>query len=176
MTMMKTTLQEILARYQADAAGLDRNDEHFTYTIFGFEGDPYITRTLFPRAGGVRVILHKIHREDRDRHMHNHPWARATFTILSGGYVEERLVDPVEGFGEHLGVAPKATRVLGPGDVNQLDASTFHRIVSVEPDTWTIGVVGERVQEWGFLVDGFLVEWKEYFRRNGHAVEVSSLS
>jgi hypothetical protein len=128
-----------------------------SYTIQGFDGSPYITRTLLPRIGDQRVMLHHIHQPDTDRWLHNHPWQSATFRILSGGYVEERLVS-----GEIV------TRAYRPGDVNSLTADTFHRIVSIEPDTWTIGVVGPRVQDWGFLVDGKIVLSADYFAQRQH--------
>lgn len=152
-----TDLRIALAAFSAALAERPENHEAWTYTILGFDGDPYITRTLLPRIGGLRPMLHRIHREDRDEHLHNHPWATAEFRILSGGYTEDRLVDG------------KIVRsALMPGDVNRLTASTFHRVVDVEPNTWTLGLVGERVQEWGFLVDGAVVLSAEYFKRKGY--------
>jgi hypothetical protein len=153
-------LEDVLAAIQAGTASLPKNDELFSYAIRGFDGSPYITRTLLPREGDHRTILHRIHRADFDRHLHNHPWSTARFMILSGGYVEERLV---EGF--------VVERELKVGDANELDAGTFHRISRIEPNTWTVGVVGPRVQEWGFLVDGKLVEWRDYFASVGHPVD-----
>lgn len=165
-------LHQILAAIQAgsSALALEKNDNFFTYTIYGFDGQPYITRTLLPRADGSRVILHRIHREDFDEHPHNHPWKRATFTVLAGGYDEERLVN----LDYPKGAMVK--RTLRPGDVNQLDDKTFHRISRVEPGTWTLGVLGERAQSWGFLVDGELVDWIDYFQRKGHRVQVQGIS
>lgn len=148
----------LLAALSAALAEVPQNSHAWTYTIWGFDKSPYLTRTLLPRIGGRRLMLHRIHREDADHWMHNHPWSRASFLIVSGGYTEERLVD-----GEVVQFK------LRPGDVNRLDASTFHRIVSIEPNTWTIGLIGEHVQDWGFLVEGTLVPWREYFARQGHA-------
>ena len=129
-----------------------------TYTISNGE-TPYITRTLFPRVGPMRPMLHQIHRADADEALHNHPWRTATSLILSGGYTEERLVGD-----------EKVQFTYGPGDVNRLDAGTFHRISAIEPNTWTMLVVGERMQSWGFLVPGEgFVESSAYFARTGHA-------
>lgn len=150
------SLHVALAAASQALADLSKDGPLFTYTIRGFDGSPYITRTLLPRLGGLRPLLHRIHREDQDRHMHSHPWLTAQFQILSGGYTEERLVD-----------GAVVTRTLKPGDVNVIDASTFHRVTHVEPDTWTFGIVGERVQDWGFLVDGVLVPSEVYFAAKG---------
>jgi hypothetical protein len=149
-----------LAAISASLGELPKNSTLWTYTITGFDGSPYITRTLMPRIGGRRVMLHRIWRPDVDPHLHNHPWRVASFRILSGGYVEERLV------GRHD--EPKAqveSRVYDPGDVNVLTCRTFHRITHLEPNTWTAGVIGERVQDWGFLENGVVTLSAEYFKR-----------
>lgn len=153
------------AALSAALGELPKNDRWWTYTIFGFDGSPYLTRTLMPRVGARRMILHRIWRPDVDPHLHNHPWRMASFKILSGGYTEERLVDD------------EIVRLTyRPGDVNQLDWSTFHRISHLEPNTWTLGLVGERIQDWGFLIEGELVPHAEYFRRKNHILKSEGLS
>lgn len=154
---MNTALRMLLAAVSAATSELPQNGKLWTYTIRGFDGSQYLTRTLTPRLAGHRVLLHRIWREDTDRHMHNHPWRSARFLILSGGYVEERLVD-----------GATRVRVLAPGDVNTLYADTFHRVRTVFPNTWTLGLVGDRVQDWGFLIDGAVVPHAQYFARQGH--------
>lgn len=146
-----------------------QNQTAWTYTIWGFDGSPYITRTLLPRVFGHRPILHRIWRPDADPWLHNHPWKTASFLIVSGGYVEERLPGKWDPTSPKL-QAPE-TRELTPGDVNHLDADTFHRVTHVKPNTWTIGWLGERVQDWGFLVDDEFTPWREYFARKGKAPE-----
>ncbi len=148
---------EILETIQAITAASSENGDLWTYTIKSIAGDPYLTRTLLPRVAGRRPVLHRIHRADNERHLHNHPWATATFRILAGGYTEERLVD-----------GAIVERVLRPGDENDLTASTFHRVRDVLPGTWTFGLLGERTQDWGFLVDGVFVPHKEYFIAAGY--------
>jgi hypothetical protein len=147
----------LLAALSAFCAELPQNSNAWTYHIRGLDDSLYLSRTILPRMLGARPLVHRIWREDADRHMHNHPWAWAKFLIVSGGYVEERLV------GGRI-----VTRVLAPGDVNAIEASTFHRVRTVFPDTWTVGIVGERVQDWGFLVDGEVVPHKTWFARAGH--------
>jgi hypothetical protein len=137
---------------------IPKNDQLWSYTIHGFDGSPYIDRTLFPRVLGRRLILHKIWRADEDPWLHNHPWRTARFLIISGGYTERRLVDGVI-----------VHRQLRPGEVNELDASTYHRVDHAEPNTWTLGLIGERCQDWGFLVDDSrFVTSASYFASRGH--------
>ncbi len=152
-----------MAALSAALAEVSKNDLAWTYTICGFDGSPYITRTMLPRAFGYRPLVHKIWRADEDSHMHNHPWMTARFMIVSGGYVEERMVD-----------GRVRERRLRVGDVNALDAGTFHRVAHVEPNTWTVGIVGERVQDWGFMVDGEVVPWQHYFARRDHVQDAGS--
>lgn len=158
-------LRPFLAALSAGLAELPRNDAAWTYHIRGFDGDLYLSRTLGPRLFGARPLLHRIWREDRDPYPHNHPWRWARFLIVSGGYTEERTL-PDGG---------TRCRALFAGDVNELDCNTLHRVVSVLPDTWTVGIVGPRVQDWGFLVDGAMVPHKEFFARAGR-VQLSEVS
>lgn len=146
-------------------AAVPQNGQAWTYTINGRDGSPYITRTLLPRIGAERVLLHQIHRPDADPYLHNHPWATARFLVLTGGYVEHRLV------GDEV-----ITRTLVSGDINSLDADTFHRVDSVLPNTWTLGLVGPRVQAWGFLVDGKIELSADYFARVGYTANAPGLS
>ena len=150
MSLVSTVGRMGMAALQSALGELPRNDRAWSYVI-GTGGVPYITRTLLPRVAGRRPMLHRIHRPDADAHLHNHPWRTCRSFILSGGYTEERLVD-----GEVVRFRH------GRGDINQLDARDFHRIDIVEPDTWSLLLVGERVQEWGFLVDGDVVPWRTY--------------
>lgn len=154
-----------LAAFSAALSELPRNDRWWTYTIFGFDQSPYLTRTLMPRVGDKRLLLHRIWRPDYDSNLHNHPWKTASFYILSGGYTEERLVDD-----EIVRLTYRA------GDVNRLDWSSYHRIDQLEPHTWTLGLVGERIQDWGFLVEGTHVPHAEFFARKNHIARSESLT
>ena len=138
-----------LAAIQSFLGELPRNDRAWSYTIHGYDGVPYVTRSLLPRVLGHRVLIHRIWRPDSDLHCHNHPWETAHFLIASGGYVEER--------------SDGSTRSYRVGEVNSLNRRDFHRVTHVQPNTYTVGVVGKRVQDWGFLVFGRLVPHKEFF-------------
>jgi hypothetical protein len=159
----------LLAAAQAALAELPQNSHAWTYTIRGFDNSEYLTRTLLPRVAGHRVVLHRIYRPDADRHLHNHPWRTARFLIVSGGYVEERLVGSTQD-------GRIERRILGPGEVNELDAGTFHRIDTVWPNTWTFGLLGDRVQDWGFLVGGELKPHAAYFASKNYRATAPGLS
>jgi hypothetical protein len=147
-----------LAAVSAFCAELPENQRAWTYHIRGVDRSLYLSRTIGPRLFGCRPLLHRIWREDRDDVMHSHPWAWARFLILSGGYVEERL----------LATGHTKITTFAPGDVNHINASTVHRVRTVWPNTWTVGIVGPRVRDWGFLVDGAIVPHKDYFAQLGH--------
>lgn len=155
----------LLAGVAAAFAEFPRNDHAWNYTINGFDGSPYINRTLLPRVLGHRLMIHRIFRGDADRWLHNHPWRTAHFLIVSGGYIEEREV-----YGERV------ERILAPGDINTINAADFHRIRTVRPDTWTIALVGERCQDWGFQVDGegFVPSMEFFARKNYQSQGVQS--
>lgn len=151
----------------------------FCYTIVGKDGSPYLTRLGFPRRNGRRWLLHRWHRPDADQDLHNHPWADARGFVLLGGYEEERLVHSM--FTRVRAIGPDGkqfdtnkqygrieTFVYKRGTSTALNADTFHRVASIQPRTWTLLSVGERVQEWSFrLEDGTLVHWQKYLDDRG---------
>lgn len=163
--MRELLTRAVLSAIQAALAEMPENSHAFTYTIRGFDGSAYLSRTLLPRVLGVRPLIHHIWRDDADPHFHNHPWQWAKFLIVSGGYLEAREE------GERVRLT-----MMRPGDVNHLTADTYHRVTEVQPGTMTLGILGPRTQGWGFKVDGALVPFKEYFARRGHIAETGSLS
>lgn len=166
----------LLARVPRLLARLPRNRLLWSYVIRGIDGSPYITRSIGPRIAGRRPILHRLHRPDADRHPHNHPWRRARFWILNGGYLEERVAShdrTILRLEERAALRGRTSlRWYLPGDANDFVADTYHRLVEVLPDTWTFGLVGERTdEEWGFLVDGAHVPHEDYFAQIGFRSE-----
>lgn len=91
------------------------------------------------------VYLHCFYRPDHDRDLHNHPWA-GTSLLLSGGYVEERWMGHPASSG-----AFKRFKVFVAGNVNKLDASTYHRVDTLLAErVWTLFIIGPKTQSWGF--------------------------
>jgi hypothetical protein len=91
--------------------------------------------------------LHRIHRADQDRPLHNHPWPNAASLILWGGYAESTL---------------RGWYFYALGDRNRLTPETYHRIDSVLPGTWTLFFAGRRSRSWGFLTERGHVDYREY--------------
>ena len=121
---------------------IHRCAEHLPRKTFCGENGPYLTRYVLSSIPQFSVYYHQFHRADEDREFHNHPWEWAKATILHGGYVEERLTDDLQ----------VVTTTYEAGDSNFIEASVFHRVASIKPDTWTLIHVGRKVQDWGFGV------------------------
>jgi hypothetical protein len=131
------------------------------YTI-QTNGDPYLTRVLFRRMFGKRLMIHYIHRKDNERELHNHPWDKSISLIVTGGYMEERMMDGVKGL-----------RWRFAGQFNRLDKKDLHRIIFVHKPTWTLFLAGERQiidgMDWGFLDEetGKMIDRKIFIARIG---------
>ena len=141
------------------------------YTIEDYtDGSPYLTRVLFPRVPwlGFRPMLHKFHRPDGDRALHNHPWRWAVSLVLAGEYIEERLL-------------PDESRLAGKPDhesrlvrwFNVLTDRDYHRITELRGSVYTLFVIGPRTQGWGFLEDdGSTTDWQAYIAARKRELEL----
>jgi hypothetical protein len=120
------------------------------------DGDLYLVRYKLLRTPWFRIFLHRIHRADQDRHLHNHPWPNAFSLILWGGYAERWQ-------GEDSG-GRRRRYFYGPGGSrwNRLTPETYHRIDAVLPHTWTLFFAGRRSRSWGFLTDRGHVDYRKY--------------
>lgn len=134
---------------------------HLTITK---DGDPYLTRWWLLPYGETRyrarrhmpaVLLHRIHRPDHDRAMHDHPWWFVTI-VLRGGYVERRDVN---------GLVQVQYRRAGRWAFRR--ATDLHTIASVEENTWTVCVVGPKRREWGFMGPDGWVDWRTFTAGTG---------
>lgn len=146
--------------------------EHFKYRLlYNLDGTPYLTRYAFHDESdeGCRVWLHHFHSGDEDREPHNHPFWFGASLILSGSYMEERVKIPLV-----LGNPRLRWRRFRAGDVNFVDATTYHR-VHLEPGetAWTLFVSGPIVAPWGFLNTdtGVWLLWTEFLKSKGRNVK-----
>lgn len=138
-----------------------QNDEATTRvlgvkTLRWADGMRYLTRYILYRFPFGLIYLHRIHRHDPDRALHNHPWPARCY-ILWGGYSEL-----VTTRATHPTWFPRTYRC---GDVNTLSAHEYHRIVDVLPNTWTLVIAGPRYRRWGFLVNGSHVDADVYLNQ-----------
>lgn len=106
-------------------------------------GEAYLQRYFAHQlADGTQVWYHRFLRNDSERHLHNHPWASRS-KILVGWYIEEHKPDK-----------EIYRRKFLAGDVNYIRTRTVHRIVEVQPDTWTMMLVRpERTPTWHFIAE-----------------------
>ena len=108
-------------------------------------GRPYLRRYFvagwnpWTKRGHGAVFLHHFVASDPNDEVHSHPWGWALSVILVGGYREYRCVGDV-----------RTVREYHPGDVNQLGPEDRHRIELLEADCWTLFLVGDYAQPWGF--------------------------
>jgi hypothetical protein len=144
--------------------------------VLGRQGDPYMTRVRspwiwVPFVGKVQVRLHRFHRGDLERALHNHPFRWALSIILSGSYDEERLAPDADDLARlyECATGAKAPKSLFTTTrhvrwFNFLTDSDYHAVRDLHGDVWTLFIVGPRTQEWGFLVDDVHVPSYEYQR------------
>lgn len=131
-------------------------------TIKAPDGSPYLTRWhLFGDHGGEwgrpGWYLHRFHRSDYDRALHNHPWEFCTVQVLRGGYIEERGDND-----EHVGqMYLKNMRLIlrRPGDGYVLKPWHYHRttLLNEHAGSWSLVNSGPKHgRRWGFArIDGF---------------------
>lgn len=116
------------------------------------DGGGYVKQGwLRKRLPSIRV--HKILREDRDQHMHDHPWDARTI-ILDGQYIERCQED---GLFKNMLRSPGCTRAIRFGE--------FHRIRWVQAEgVYTLFFTWKYMGTWGFNVDGVKVPYREYLK------------
>lgn len=165
MGLIKTVINSVLELVANTAKRLPDNPYFHCYTIISGDTN-YLTRVKFPRLFGWRVMLHHIHRADEDRELHNHPWDRAYSFLLTGSYIEERLVQDLLPF-----VIERELRKVRW--FNALYKEDFHRITSIDGPLWTLFIAGDRQDtngvDWGFLDEenNKLIPHTEYIAKSG---------
>lgn len=110
--------------------------------LISLDGAPYLERYLLARLGPLTVYLHRFVAPDGDEEVHDHPW-RALSVVLAGGYFEERAALDGE-----AGLRVRLRRVRW---ANWITQQALHRIARIEPETWTLFIVGRRRKGWGFM-------------------------
>lgn len=107
-------------------------------------GLPYLERYYIgTHENGDQEWLHRFLRADSERHLHSHPWD-AESTILCGDYLEEVMQKS----------GKKISILRGTWDKNVITCDKLHRIVDVEPNTWThMRVYAGREPVWYFIDD-----------------------
>lgn len=121
--------------------------------VIGERSDPYLERWFIARDRFVaNAYLHRFHKSDDDRALHDHPWASESL-ILFGQYYE------------HTQQADGTTRktLYGPGDHRVRTAETAHRIELVsDAPCVTLFLTGPKDREWGFHCPNGWVHWSRF--------------
>lgn len=100
----------------------------------------------------ARVRVHHIFRPDNDRHLHDHP-ADNLSIVLKGYYDEQDIVG--------------RSNIRAAGCLVRRRAECFHKIAYVPSNgVWTLWFMGEKRNDWGFLVNGRKVPWRTYAKWN----------
>lgn len=172
---MRNKLWSIIARQLARPAVaswlIERSKRTPYFHIQGDDGSPYMDRfwlfnpydreTGKPRWAPLipwSIRIHHIRREDRDEHLHDHPWNARTI-ILRGSYQEE--LPNADTALDAAGWRHRVWRM--PGDTKAIRFGSFHRIHRVSRGgVYTLFISGKYQGTWGFLVDGVKVKWREY--------------
>lgn len=120
----------------------------FRYRDVALDGDLYLRRWfLTPRGWRWHLFLHHIHRADKGRALHDHPWPFLTIP-LRGWYLQEAAVLNNRPGLPFRVVLFERTRWLIPAFRR---AEYTHRIAEVSRGgCWTLVVVGQVRREWGF--------------------------
>lgn len=108
-----------------------------------------------------RFRINHILTPDHEPLLHNHPWEFCWGLILNGGYTHEFFE-----LGSDKQPGPTQHKTFKSGDVNFMHNNMYHRIVDLQPNTYTLFFWGPNVGK-----DNTLRYWK-----NGKAIPWSELS
>jgi hypothetical protein len=132
----------------------------------------YMERFVLFETKWFSARLHHICTEDRDPHLHDHPWNFCS-VLLQGYYVENRPV-PVENcrwarewnWANDMEPTVQWPRIAP--SIAFRRATDRHLISYVEPGTWTLFIYGRICQRWGFYTPRGKVDFKEYISSKIH--------
>lgn len=132
----------------SDPSKVDHSGILGRFVIHNSDGEPYLTRVYLWSGFGYAAMLHRIHRSDDDRALHDHPWPFVSLLVGGPGYTE------------HLERGP---RFVPAWSLNvKLDPTELHRLEVHGPQT-TLVLRGRRTRAWGFKVPGHgWVHWRDF--------------
>ena len=117
----------------------------------------YLWRLRMIQTPWFGIFLHRINEADY-QDPHNHPWSFFYSLVLKGWYEEAVWEGEDDKF---LKYAWKQRH--GMLSLHRINGDQFHRIINLKKPTWTLLLVGPRVQQWGFWPAGEgWVQWDQY--------------
>lgn len=138
----------------AGKAGSDMRWAFLEGMDIGADGDPYLDRLRIVQTPLFGIYLHHIHRPDRDRDPHDHPWSFISL-VLAGGYTEQVWRDK-------LYPSSFRTRERRRWTVARMSRRAAHMITGINGPLWTLVLTGPRRGAWGFWHLGEFIPWREY--------------
>ena len=102
------------------------------------------------------IYIHKIHKSDKDKHLHCHPWNFAT-VVLKGSYLERYMSTDL--FCENQEV----DRIKKPGSFSTASRNYFHKIEEIlDGPITTLFLTWGFHKNWNYLVNGVRIESNTY--------------
>lgn len=127
----------------------------FSGLDIGADGDPYLDRLRIIQTPLFGLYLHHIHRADRERDPHDHPWWFASI-VLAGAYQEQVWPDKRDPY-------VSKWRIRRRWSAASIGLSAAHIIrTTSEAPLWTLVLTGPKRTAWGFWTDGLFTPWREY--------------
>lgn len=149
-------------------------------TIVNCAREPYLTRWYLLRKKAIGIFLHRFHRGDEDRALHDHPWSFITI-ILWRGYIEhaEGLCPLCVGGVGYNVLAPVKCPCCGgaekvatakrkwPGMICFRPAEWRHRVELVEGKAaFTLVIRFKERRMWGFWETTGFIAWNKWWQNN----------
>ena len=137
--------------------------------IIGGSARPYIERWfLLPRNRLLNIYLHRVHRDDDDRALHDHPWANVS-VVLRGAY-DEVTPDTRDIPTPYLRIAdmPVRRRRRRAGSIVFRRAHRAHRLEVAQGPVWTLFLTGPWQREWGFHCQWGWRPWRLFVAADDH--------
>lgn len=129
-----------------------------TTRIIGEKKDPYLTRFIIIQTPLFSIYVHKMHRSDYERALHDHPWAFLSLVLKP--------------YAEHFYKSRKQPNYYIQHemfDILYRPAKWKHRVVISEFIDYglTLVLTGPRVRKWGFWPGGVWCHWKRFNEKLG---------
>ncbi len=118
-------------------------------TIQSKSGDVHFERWAIFETSWLSLYIHKIHKEDKDLHLHSHPWNFISI-ILRGSYLEE---------------TPGKLNVKKFLTISKMRKGNFHKIRSIiSGPVYSLFLTYGKKEPWYYLVGVNKIESEEYRR------------
>jgi len=119
-------------------------------------GELHFERYAILELSFFSIYIHRIHKSDKDPHLHSHPWNFATLT-LKGSYLEKYFNTDL--FCERQ----ESVRVKSPGSFASADRNYFHKIEEIlDGPVYTLFVTWGKPENWHYLVNNTRIESNTY--------------